>query len=80
MFRNDFAVADLLYMGQDDKTFFYNCGGGLMYWEEADNAWEEYARWFSRCPYLLVKKGKMFVQNHQNINKHQPVVVLETPI
>lgn len=58
----DLAEAGFFYTGQSDKTKCFYCDGGLKDWEEDDVPWEQHARWFSRCAYVLLVKGKQFVQ------------------
>lgn len=38
------------------------CNQGLMDWEQDDNPWVEHARWAPECNFVLLKKGKRFVQ------------------
>ncbi|CAH2982574.1 unnamed protein product [Chilo suppressalis] len=58
----DLAEAGFFYTGQGDKTKCFYCDGGLKDWENDDIPWEEHARWFSRCAYLQLVKGKDYVQ------------------
>lgn len=58
----DLADAGFFYTGQGDKTTCFYCDGGLKDWEEDDIPWEQHARWFSRCAYVQLVKGKQFVQ------------------
>lgn len=37
------------------------CSQGLRDWEDDDEPWIEHARWSPRCSYLLLCKGKHFV-------------------
>ena len=76
--RMEYANAGFFYMGEGDKTVCYYCGGGLLEWEATDNPWKEHARWFSRCPYVLVRKGNAFVQNQRPFLKPHPVKTFET--
>lgn len=39
---------------------FY-CNQGLRDWEDNDDPWAEHALWSSNCSYLLLSKGKQFV-------------------
>jgi baculoviral IAP repeat-containing protein 7/8 len=41
----------------------FQCGGGLMNWEEGHSAWHEHALWFPACSFVTLMKGKDFVQN-----------------
>lgn len=50
-----------IYLGKGDQTICFHCGGGLKDWEESDEPWVEHARWFSRCNFVLMIKGKEFV-------------------
>lgn len=58
----DLAEAGFFYTGHGDKTKCFYCDGGLKDWEEDDIPWEQHARWFNRCAYVLLVKGKQFVQ------------------
>ncbi|KAL1131906.1 hypothetical protein AAG570_011517 [Ranatra chinensis] len=53
--------AGFFYTGIGDKTICFHCGGGLKDWEETDEPWVEHARWFSKCIFILLMKGKDFV-------------------
>lgn len=57
----EFANAGWFCAGLNDYTICYYCGGGLKDWEEKDDPWLEHARWFSKCQFLLLKKGIEFV-------------------
>jgi len=64
------AAAGLFYLGEGDRVKCFHCGGGLVNWDPTDDPWEEHAKWFSRCHYLLQKKGAEFiarVQERQNV-------------
>jgi len=44
----------------------FQCGGGLMNWEETHSAWEEHALWFPTCSFVSIMKGKDFIERvHQ---------------
>lgn len=66
--RWEFAEAGFFYTGQDDKTICYYCGGGLKDWQEDDDPWVQHAKWFPRCPFVIVNKGQDFVDAHSNRN------------
>lgn len=53
--------AGFFYTGKSDKTVCFHCGGGLKDWEETDDPWIEHAKWFPKCSYVLLNKGKDFV-------------------
>lgn len=73
--RKEFADAGFFYAGEDDKTICYYCGGGLRDWEDTNHPWKEHARWFGRCPYLLILKGRDFVKQHINRDTSHPVEI-----
>lgn len=58
----ELAEAGFFYTGQGDKTKCFYCDGGLKDWEEEDVPWEQHARWFDRCAYVQLVKGREYVQ------------------
>lgn len=58
----DLAEAGFFYTGQGDKTKCFYCDGGLKDWENDDVPWEQHARWFDRCAYVQLVKGRDYVQ------------------
>ncbi|KAJ2951083.1 hypothetical protein O0L34_g5463 [Tuta absoluta] len=58
----DLAEAGFFYTGQGDKTKCFYCDGGLRDWEPEDVPWEQHARWFDRCAYVQLVKGREYVQ------------------
>lgn len=57
----ELSDAGFFYTGKGDKTICFSCGGGLKDWMEADKPWEQHARWFTKCSYVLMVKGRDFV-------------------
>ncbi|XP_049810845.1 death-associated inhibitor of apoptosis 1-like [Schistocerca nitens] len=57
------SEAGFFYTGKGDQTVCFHCGGGLKDWEEADDPWVEHALWFSKCLFVILVKGKDFVDN-----------------
>ncbi|XP_053398061.1 E3 ubiquitin-protein ligase XIAP-like [Mercenaria mercenaria] len=51
--------------GFSDCVRCFSCGGGLRNWEYGDGPWEEHARWFPECLFLLQQKGQGFVRQHK---------------
>ncbi|XP_068617288.1 death-associated inhibitor of apoptosis 1-like isoform X2 [Battus philenor] len=58
----ELAEAGFFYTGQGDKTKCFYCDGGLKDWENDDVPWEQHARWFDRCAYVQLVKGRDYVQ------------------
>lgn len=65
--RKVFAEAGFFHTGKNDETICYYCGGGLKDWDDIDDPWIEHARWFEKCPFVLVIKGQGFVNKHRNL-------------
>lgn len=57
----ELADAGFFYIGKGDQTMCFSCGGGLKDWLEGDDPWEQHARWFTKCSYVLMVKGREFV-------------------
>ncbi|XP_022114987.2 death-associated inhibitor of apoptosis 1 isoform X1 [Pieris rapae] len=58
----ELAEAGFFYTGHGDKTKCFYCDGGLKDWENDDVPWEQHARWFDRCAYVQLVKGRDYVQ------------------
>ncbi|XP_060627040.2 baculoviral IAP repeat-containing protein 2 isoform X3 [Anolis sagrei] len=56
------ADAGFYYVGRNDDVKCFCCDGGLRCWESGDDPWEEHAKWFPRCEYLIHRKGQEFVR------------------
>lgn len=54
-----------LQVSAQDQVRCFHCDGGLRNWEPPDTPWKEHARWFPTCPFLLLVKGKSFVDKIQ---------------
>lgn len=67
------AEAGFFYMGTGDHVKCFCCDGALRNWEPQDEPWQEHARWFSRCNFLLTVKGPDFVSNvHSQFQNGDP--------
>ncbi|CAN7945506.1 unnamed protein product, partial [Ixodes hexagonus] len=60
--------AGFFYIGILDYTKCFHCDGGLCNWERGDDPWEEHARWFPKCQFVLLSKGDAFVR--ESVHKH----------
>lgn len=58
---HDLALAGLFYVGNDDYTRCFFCGGGLGNWEASDDPWFEHARWFKECAFVQQNRGQEFI-------------------
>ncbi|XP_066587413.1 baculoviral IAP repeat-containing protein 8-like [Prorops nasuta] len=61
--KEKLAEAGLYYTGKGDQTLCYYCNGGLKDWEPNEDPWEQHAKWYSKCGFLLRVKGQEYVNN-----------------
>ena len=54
--------AGFYYTGFDDQVRCFYCSGGLREWRITDDPWEEHARWFPDCAFLLQQKGQDYIE------------------
>ncbi|XP_044259805.1 death-associated inhibitor of apoptosis 1-like isoform X2 [Tribolium madens] len=59
------ADAGFYYRGVEDHTICFTCGGALQAWKEEDDPWEEHAKWYPRCPFLVASKGQEYIKQVQ---------------
>ncbi|XP_076810492.1 uncharacterized protein LOC143453191 [Clavelina lepadiformis] len=55
------ANAGMYYLGVRDRAKCWYCNGGLQNWERDDDPWEEHAKWFPMCEFILQQKGPDYV-------------------
>ena len=65
---SDIADAGMYYLGERDRVKCWYCNGGLQNWERDDSPWEEHAKWFPLCEFVLQRKGPQFV--HRIVTEH----------
>ncbi|KAL1021579.1 hypothetical protein UPYG_G00015110 [Umbra pygmaea] len=58
--------------GDNVKCFY--CDGGLRNWETGDDPWQEHAKWFPRCDFLVQTRGRDYVSNIQDTHFHTETV------
>ncbi|EFN70605.1 Apoptosis inhibitor IAP [Camponotus floridanus] len=73
--KEELAEAGFFYTGNGDQTLCYHCGGGLRDWEPEDDPWEQHAKWFDYCSYLLMTKGKDYVNKFIGKTYAKPDIV-----
>ncbi|XP_051514986.1 E3 ubiquitin-protein ligase XIAP-like isoform X1 [Myxocyprinus asiaticus] len=59
------ARAGFYSTGVQDKVICFKCGGGVKNWLPDEDPWEEHARHYPGCSFLLAEKGKEYVSNVQ---------------
>ncbi|VVC29531.1 Zinc finger, RING-type,Zinc finger, RING/FYVE/PHD-type,BIR repeat [Cinara cedri] len=77
---NTLCEAGFLYIGngENDQTACFYCSQGLIDWEDDDEPWTEHARFSPNCIFLLLSKGRDFVDkvyrlknSRQSINQEE---------
>ena len=63
-----FADTGFYYLGDRDRVKCFYCNGGLKNWEPTDDPFQEHAKWYPLCEYILKKRGVAFVKNE--VKKH----------
>lgn len=61
--KEQLARAGFYALGEGDKVQCFHCGGGLNDWKPSEDPWEQHAKWFPGCKYLLEEKGQEYVNN-----------------
>ncbi|KAM9357281.1 E3 ubiquitin-protein ligase XIAP [Symphorus nematophorus] len=59
------ARAGFYSTGTGDRVLCFRCGGGLKGWQPEEDPWEEHARHYPGCSFLLAEKGPEFVNSIQ---------------
>lgn len=59
------ARAGFYSTGTADKVLCFCCGGGLKGWQPEEDPWEEHAKHYPGCRFLLAEKGQEFVNSVQ---------------
>ena len=68
--------AGMYYLGSRDRVKCWYCNGGLQNWDQEDDPWEEHAKWFPLCEFVLQQKGPEFVHRivSQNPGLERPPI------
>uniref|UniRef100_A0A667ZKJ7 RING-type E3 ubiquitin transferase n=1 Tax=Myripristis murdjan TaxID=586833 RepID=A0A667ZKJ7_9TELE len=67
------ARAGFFYTGHGDNVKCFYCDGGLRNWEPGDDPWQEHAKWFPRCEFLIQTRGQDYINNIQDSHFHLEV-------
>ncbi|XP_035505842.1 E3 ubiquitin-protein ligase XIAP [Scophthalmus maximus] len=59
------ARAGLYSTGSRDGVLCFRCGGGLKGWQPEEDPWEEHAKHYPGCSFVLAEKGAEFVNSIQ---------------
>lgn len=59
------AQAGFYSTGTTDRVMCFYCGGGLKGWQPEEDPWEEHAKHYPGCQFLLTEKGQEFVNSIQ---------------
>ena len=58
---NELTDAGFFYLGESDRVKCFYCNGGLRNWKSDERPWEEHAKWFPLCEYVLQRQGVDYV-------------------
>ncbi|XP_042335364.1 E3 ubiquitin-protein ligase XIAP isoform X2 [Sceloporus undulatus] len=61
--KEQLARAGFYSIGNGDNVVCFHCGGGLQEWKAYEDPWQQHAKWFPGCKYLLEEKGQDFVNS-----------------
>ncbi|XP_015206749.1 E3 ubiquitin-protein ligase XIAP [Lepisosteus oculatus] len=59
------ARAGFYTEGVQDRVICFKCGGGLKDWQSDEEPWEEHAKYYPGCSFVLMEKGQQFVNSMQ---------------
>uniref|UniRef100_A0A1A7YLH5 E3 ubiquitin-protein ligase XIAP n=1 Tax=Iconisemion striatum TaxID=60296 RepID=A0A1A7YLH5_9TELE len=59
------ARAGFYSSGTGDKVLCFRCGGGLKGWQPGENPWEQHAKYYPGCSFVLAEKGVEFINSIQ---------------
>ncbi|XP_057204853.1 E3 ubiquitin-protein ligase XIAP isoform X2 [Triplophysa rosa] len=59
------ARAGFYSTGERDKVICFKCGGGVKDWLPDEDPWEEHAKYYPGCSFLLAEKGNEYVSQVQ---------------
>ncbi|XP_053328988.1 E3 ubiquitin-protein ligase XIAP isoform X2 [Spea bombifrons] len=59
------AKAGFYSIGDGDTTKCFYCGGILKNWKLKEEPWEEHAKWYPGCKFLIEEKGQHFINHIQ---------------
>ncbi|AAS82685.1 ORF53 [Agrotis segetum granulovirus] len=80
----ELAAAGFYYTGHSDQVNCFYCGGGLRDWKTGDDPWQQHARWFDKCLFLIGKKGTDYIQKVMteacSIKENERFPIVETKI
>ncbi|KAI5282073.1 E3 ubiquitin-protein ligase XIAP isoform X3 [Manis pentadactyla] len=61
--KEQLARAGFYALAEGDKVKCFHCGGGLTDWKPSEDPWEQHAKWYPGCKYLLEEKGQEYINN-----------------
>ncbi|XP_062934844.1 E3 ubiquitin-protein ligase XIAP-like [Cynocephalus volans] len=73
--KEQLAKAGFYALSEGDKVKCFHCGGGLTDWKPREDPWEQHAKWYPGCKYLLEEKGQEYVNNIHLTHSHEETIV-----
>lgn len=59
------ARAGFYSIGVGDRVLCFRCGGGVKDWQPEEDPWEEHAKHYPGCSFLLAEKGQAYINSIQ---------------
>ncbi|XP_010608250.1 E3 ubiquitin-protein ligase XIAP isoform X1 [Fukomys damarensis] len=76
--KEQLARAGFYALGEGDKVECFHCGGGLTDWKPSEDPWEQHAKWYPGCKYLLEEKGQEYINSIHLTHSHEVSLVRTT--
>uniref|UniRef100_A0A8D2H3Z9 E3 ubiquitin-protein ligase XIAP n=1 Tax=Urocitellus parryii TaxID=9999 RepID=A0A8D2H3Z9_UROPR len=76
--KEQLARAGFYALGEGDKVKCFHCGGGLTDWKPSEDPWEQHAKWYPGCKYLLEEKGQEYINNIHLTHSLEETLVNDT--
>ncbi|XP_067327616.1 E3 ubiquitin-protein ligase XIAP isoform X3 [Anolis sagrei] len=76
--KEQLARAGFYSIGNGDSVACFHCGGALQEWKAYEDPWEQHAKWYPGCKYLLEEKGQDFVNRVHLTHSLQDSTIEET--
>ncbi|PKK26775.1 E3 ubiquitin-protein ligase XIAP isoform X2 [Columba livia] len=61
--KEQLAEAGFYSIGNGDHVVCFHCGGGLQEWKENEDPWDQHAKWYPGCRFVIKEKGLEFINN-----------------
>jgi hypothetical protein len=56
-----------MFIGFEDRTVCFHCGGSFKDWKQTDKPWQKHAAWFPFCVHVRCIKVSTFIRDCQHL-------------